>query len=286
MRIGTGRRSGDRHGGWGLLILMSMTAVGMHVLGNSAAVDSTEGGATPVAASKPLSIPERATRPQGAIPVLPAVGSGSRFLSGGSDPRAAARWSSCSPIRWTIDPVNIEASGVSDSDEIARWRSVVSSVADATGYKFDYVTAESGLAGHRPGVLPSVDGIDIVITYESADDPGDYRRPTLAEPRRVAESWLSWVEDGTGAKLASTGSIIMDYRDLAEATTSGRYQPADRVALMAHEFGHVMGLAHDEDESAAMFDEWIAGKGGLTESDIAGLVDLAKEPCSDLAPRD
>ncbi len=252
-------------------------------MSNSATVESTEGDTAPVAASKPSSTPERATRPELTTPVMPAVGPGLEFLSGGSDPRTAARWSLCSPIRWTIDPVNIEASSVDASDEIARWRSVASSVADATGYEFDYVTAEPGLAGHRPGVLPSLDGIDIVITYESADDPGDYRRPTLAEPRRVAESWLSWVEDSTGAKLASTGSVIMDYRDLAEATTSGQYQPADRVALMAHEFGHVMGLAHDVDESAAMFDEWIAGKGGLTESDIAGLVELAKEPCSGLA---
>lgn len=258
----------------------------MHLVSNSAVVEPAEGDFAPVAVSQPVLSPEPATRAELTIPLIPARSSGPEFLSGGSDPRTAARWSLCSPIRWTIDPVNIDASGVNSLDEIARWRSVVSSVADETGYTFDYVMAEPGLAGHRPGALPSVDGIDIVITYESAEDPGDYRRPTLAEPRRVAESWLSWAEDGTGAKIALTGSVIMDYRDLAEATTSGQYQPADRVALMAHEFGHVMGLAHDADESTAMFDEWIAGKGGLTESDIAGLVDLAAEPCSDLSTED
>lgn len=270
--------------------MLSMVAVGMLAMSNSAVVESTDSGrspvATPISSRSPVHVPERATRAERAVPVIPSAGSGARFLSGGSDPRTAARWPLCSPIRWTIDPANIEASGVVVLDEIARWRSVAASVADATGYTFDYVAADAGVAGHPPGVLPSLDGMDIVITYESADDPGAYRRPTLAESRRVAESWLSWVEEGTGAKLAATGSVIMDYRDLAEATTSGRYQPADRIALMAHEFGHAMGLAHDADESAAMFDEWIAGKGGLTESDIAGLVDLAREPCSALTPRD
>jgi hypothetical protein len=182
--------------------------------------------------------------------------------------------------------MNIGLSGVDEAEEIARWQSIVSSVADATGYRFDYVATERGRAGHRPGVLPAIAGFDIVITYESADDTGAFRRPTLAEPRRIAESWLSWSEDGTGSKLATGGSVIMDYRDLAETTASGQYWPADRVALMAHEFGHVMGLAHDEDESTAMFDEWIAGKGGLTPTDIAGLVVLAKEPCPELRQED
>ena len=268
------------------MILVPLMVLGVHVTSHSSVIDASAAGVVPAVSSDPFTPLAAMQSPSPVEPQVSRAGGEVRFLSGGSDPRTAARWSWCSPIRWTIDPMNIGLSGVDEAEEIARWQSIVSSVADATGYRFDYVATGRGRAGHRPGVLPAITGFDIVITYESADDTGAFRRPTLAEPRRVAESWLSWAEDGTGSKLATGGSVIMDYRDLAETTASGQYRPADRVALMAHEFGHVMGLAHDEDESTAMFDEWIAGKGGLTPTDIASLVVLAKEPCPELRQED
>ena len=203
----------------------------------------------------------------------------SPFLSGGNDPATAAHWSTCQPIRWTIDRTNIEASGVARQGEVGRWQRVVASFSDVTGYRLKYVATKPGRAAHEPGVLPTIDGVDIVITYESADDPGGYQRPSLADSRRVAESWLSWLEDGTGRKRATTGSVVMDYEDLAAATGTGGYDPEDRFALMAHEFGHAMGLGHDEDESTVMFDEWLAGKGGLTDADKATLRALAAQSC-------
>ncbi|MFZ4487459.1 MAG: matrixin family metalloprotease [Candidatus Nanopelagicales bacterium] len=276
--MGTGRGQGRGRRAWGPLILVPIMAVGMQVTVHSVSIDSGAGSSVPAAIPGPspsASILNRAL----AEPPIVAAGPAVRFLSGDTDARTAARWSRCVPIRWTIDPMNIDASGVDESQEIARWTSVVDSFAAATGYRFDYVTSRRGDAGHRPGVLPAIDGIDIVITYESADDVGDYRRPTLDETRRIAESWLSWTEDGSGAKIATVGSVIMDYRDLSTTTSTRQYDPTDRMALMSHEFGHVMGLAHDEDESTVMFDEWTAGKAGLTPADIEGLVLLAEEPC-------
>jgi hypothetical protein len=245
---------------------------------HSVSIDGAAGSSVPAGIPGPL---PGATTLNRALPEPPIVAASPavRFLSGDTDARTAARWSRCAPIRWTIDPMNIDASGVDESQEIARWTSVVESFAVATGYRFVYVTSRRGEAGHRPGVLPVIDGIDIVITYESADDLGGYRRPTLDESRRIAESWLSWEEDGSGAKIATVGSVIMDYRDLSATASAGQYAAADRMALMSHEFGHVMGLAHDEDESTVMFDEWTAGKAGLTPADIEGLVSLAEEPC-------
>lgn len=270
-RVATG--AGRGHRGWAPAIIAALVVVAVQTSLHQG-LDEARPGAGESGASVPA--PDIAPSAE--------AGSGARFLSGDADPSTAARWSRCSAIRWAIDPMNIDASGVDERAELQRWTSVVESLAAATGYRFTRVPVQRGSAGHRPGVLPAIAGIDIVVTYESADDPGGYRRPTLAKSRRVAESWLSWVEAGTGAKLATNGSVIMDYRDLATATASGEYAPDDRVALMAHEFGHVMGLAHDDDEQAAMFDEWLAGKGGLTAGDIAGLNELAGEPCANAGP--
>ncbi|CAB4931581.1 MAG: matrixin family metalloprotease [Actinobacteria bacterium] len=51
----------------------------------------------------------------------------------------------------------------------------------------------------------------------------------------------------------------------------------DRVGLMAHEYGHVMGLGHSSDPLSVMFMYWLAGRGDYTASDRLALVDLSRQ---------
>ena len=203
------------------------------------------------------------------------------FMSGGNDVAAAAHWPVCSAIKWTVDPMNIAASGARPAKEMARWQLAVDLTSAASGYLIVYVPAAAGAAAHPQDMgIPMVTGTDVVISYESATDQAGYQRSSLRNPRTVAETSLEWFDSGTGPKISILASISMDYADLSKLRKLGKYRVADRIALMIHELGHVMGLGHTSDRNSIMFTEWMGGSSRFSSADVDQLRALAQQPCS------
>jgi hypothetical protein len=203
------------------------------------------------------------------------------FMSGGNDVGTAAHWPVCTAITWTLDPMNIVASGARPSREIARWQSAIDAIATVSGYAFVYIPTVAGAAAHPQDMgIPMVTGTDVVISYESETDQGGYQRSSLRNPRTVAETSLEWFDSGTGPKISILASISMDYADLSKLRKVGKYRVADRIALMIHELGHVMGLGHTSDRNSIMFTEWMGGSSRFSSEDVDQLRALAQQPCS------
>jgi hypothetical protein len=219
-----------------------------------------------------LGAPVRADTP---LPPIRSELSSQLFINGEKTAALSPRWPLSTPINWTVDPANIKASGAQAPAEIERWQRVIGFLAQATGYRFNYVPVRPGQAAHVPGAVPTIAGINVVITYENGD-----QRPGLLAAGVIAEASLTWLEtpadaSGWADRRAVAGAIIMDYPDLG-AQGCGRWMTLeDRVGLMAHEYGHVMGLGHSSDPRSVMFPYWLAGRGDYTASDRLALVDLA-----------
>ena len=113
-------------------------------------------------------------------------------------------------------------------------------------------------------------------------DATGYLDASLASDRQVATTVLKWLETPAGVKQTLAAWVSMDYSDLDILAQSRTYRPSDRIALMAHEFGHAIGLGHISDPSAMMFPAWLPKKKDFSPIDIAGLVQLAQQPCADI----
>jgi hypothetical protein len=222
----------------------------------------------------------QATRVQASLTIPAEVpASQVEYMSGGSDPAAAARWSSCTPITWSVDTINIAASGVRPGKEIARWQQAVDVIATASGYQFEYVPVAPGSGSHFIARTSENSRTNIVISYESATDANGYQLVSLGNSQTIAMTALSWFDAGIGPKLSTNAEIDMDFADLLRATRAHKYSPEDRVSLMIHELGHAVGMGHIPDPNAMMYPVWIPGKTQMTPADAAGIGSLQQQPC-------
>lgn len=175
-------------------------------------------------------------------------------------------WDPCRPIRYQV---NIDGGPPEAAALVA---SAVSEVSKATGLRFEY----DGLTDARPqwktGYLPFLAS----------------RRPVLVSWATEAEvSQLAGRVAGIGGSLPLpardgrlrfvTGGVTLDSDSFA-ALDERRGGPALERAIVLHELGHLVGLAHVTDQSELMY----ADNVGLLDygpGDRAGLARLGAGPC-------
>jgi hypothetical protein len=180
-----------------------------------------------------------------------------------SDPVA---WDPCRPIRYVINPAGGPAGGIGIAEQ------AVSRMAQVSGLKFEY----RGKTGERPHwnspVLPIIGTHrPMLISWATADEV-----PQLSgDVAGIGGSVPVATRDG-GLRYA-TGGITLDAGSFAQLAEQPEGQAEER-AIILHELGHVVGLAHVADPAELMN----ADNLGLLDygsGDLAGLARLGNGRC-------
>lgn len=185
------------------------------------------------------------------------------------DDAVPVRYDPCRPLRWTVNP----AAMPDGAEQLVR--QAVQSVQDATGLAFEYVGyTDEAVAFDRPlfqerygpGFVP------ILIGFSTADVVSELSGSVTG----LGGSSAVYGAYGDQRFLRS-GVVIMDTEDLQALRER---QGGDEItrAVIAHELGHVVGLAHVDDETELMHDSNVStvdwGPG-----DRAGLAIAGAGPC-------
>ena len=180
---------------------------------------------------------------------------------GSSDP---VSYNPCREIEYVVNPA-----GAPD-DYSAMVEQAVSRVSGATGFRFSYEGTTDDRSfdqRHRTSLLRQ----PVLIGWATPDEV-----PGLAG--RVAGLGGSSAVQRTPAHLAYvTGVVALDRDSFAEMSERPEGFDLERAILM-HELGHVVGLAHVEDPGELMYDDNV-GQTSFGPGDREGLALLGQADC-------
>lgn len=183
------------------------------------------------------------------------------------DPNTPVTYNPCEPIRVEINPA-----GVEDED---RARDVVLSamkrVSAATGLRLQYAGPSSDRPRWRSATEPILGRADpVLISFATSDEVSELEG-------RVAGVGGSASLERHGIRTYVSGQVTLDadtFDDLLEDPAG----PDVARAIAMHELGHLVGLAHVQDERELMN----AQNRGLLDfgpGDRRGLAELGRGPC-------
>jgi hypothetical protein len=200
---------------------------------------------------------------------LPVGGDGKYRFTGISDDGAPITFSPCRPIRYVIRPDNQPKGGS------ALIRSAISDLSAATGLVFvDDGTTTEPISSQREPYQPERYGerwAPVLIAWATPQEVPEFDIDVVGQagPQGVSRS------DGTGAYV--TGEVYLDPDGLTELRESDGKRVAKAVIL--HELGHLVGLAHVADRTQLMHPETSADITTYQAGDLTGLAKLGTGPC-------
>jgi hypothetical protein len=155
-------------------------------------------------------------------------------------------WDPCDPVRFVVNS-RLAPPGAPEilAEAMAR-------VSAATGLVF----ADAGPSDEPPPVGPTRPLRDparygegwspVLISWTDQTEV-----PALTEFDGFA--WVQWVPAEAGEAIHVSGNVELDVRDVAEMLSRGDREQV--VALVMHELGHLVGLAHVPDTTEVMTDD-------------------------------
>lgn len=208
--------------------------------------------------------PDRIT----AAPTIPGGEGQFAFLQEQPD-GSPVGWDPCRPIRYEV---NLDGAP-EDAEEMVA--TAVERTSEATGLSFelvgetderDYFQRQDGLMGDPPPVLV---GWGTAAEFEDlAGDVAGLGGAVAVGPRGQRAFYR-------------TGSVLLDaeaFEEIDERTRGGDRARALQQAVVDHEFGHLVGLAHVEDPRELMHGEGV-GTVDYGPGDLQGLARVGGVPC-------
>lgn len=203
--------------------------------------------------------------------VAPGGEGGHAFLTTGPDGVTPLRFDPCREIRWVVRPGGEPPGGR------AVLAATIGELGRTTGLRFrSEGNTDEGPDASRPAVQQERYGdrwAPVLITWS---DPVE--SPRLQGAVAAYAGPTSWGDVEAGTQRYVTGDVVIDTADFLELGT----RPAGAARqqnLLLHELGHLVGLAHVEDPSQAMYAESVEGQFGYRDGDLRGLAALGTGPC-------
>jgi hypothetical protein len=179
-----------------------------------------------------------------------------------TDDGAPVRYDPCTPIHYVVNPASAPPSW---RDDLA---GALTRLSDASGLRFvsDGSTSEVA-ARRRPAFQPARYGNQWAPVLIAWSRPADTDLLALGTS---GNGGSTWARHRPGPAVLVTGTAVID-AELAARLPAGFGMGATHGRLLAHELGHVLGLAHAHDPAALMAPRvgWDADV--LTAGDRAGL---------------
>jgi len=230
-------------------------------------------GSKPSALSQSRQAPplghEEAKHPLGTPQPVALASTAYRFSVLQDDDKTPVTWSPCRPIHYVVRPDHAPLTGARMiADAFSR-------LATVTGFTFvnDGTTTEAPRTDRDPYQKSRYGDrwAPVLVTWSTADEVPDFGVDIAGEAgaQRVRSTSGDWVY--------VTGAVALDATKLGSYVK--KYGEPEARAVILHELGHLMGLAHVNDASEVMYPR---GRLGITEyqpGDLAGLNLLASGPC-------
>lgn len=191
-------------------------------------------------------------------------GHGFRYLGHQSVGVAPITWSPCRAIHYVTRPAHMPTGGA----ELLR--SAVDQVSAATGLRFvDDGTADEAPSEDRAAYQPDRYGdrwAPVLVAWATPQEVPDFGVDV------AGEAGPAWVMTPSGDRAYVSGTVYLDAAKLAAAS------PAVARAVVLHELGHLVGLAHVDDRNQLMFPQ--AGTvPSYGAGDLTGLAALGRGAC-------
>ncbi|KQZ67136.1 hypothetical protein ASD66_19285 [Nocardioides sp. Root151] len=193
-----------------------------------------------------------------AAPDVPDTGGSYQFVETQRDGKTPVGYDPCKKIEIEINPEDAPDGYEELVEDAARHTS------SATGLAFDIV----GTTDDRPTFEPSVPRREPVLVAWASEDEVEELADDVAG---VAGSQRTTVG---GRLYYVTGHVVLDTEVFGD-------EDVDRDQLQAvvdHEFGHLVGLAHVDDPSELMYAESV-GVTRFGPGDLRGLALIGRVPC-------
>jgi hypothetical protein len=174
-------------------------------------------------------------------------------------------YSSCSLIQVAVYP----AGGPSNAEQLVR--EAVAKVEAATG--LDIVVVGS-YGGHAPNWNFEAAPVTYTDPVSVSWQDGNAIAAMTEDTAGLGGSPVVTSVNGTQRRVAGTIALSRDYY----AQLQQRGDHAEEVAVLLHEFGHVMGLGHVDSPHELMYEDNV-GQTEFGAGDLEGLRRLGQGPC-------
>ncbi|WP_167759258.1 matrixin family metalloprotease [Blastococcus sp. TF02A_35] len=237
----------------------------------SSAVATPEAPATsPPARPSDRPTPSGRVVPLGRPPLPPPVGGAHGFTTLQDDGVTPVTYDPCRTIHYVLRPDGAPAGG----EDLVREALIRISQVTGLQFTFDGYTDEP-LADDRAVFQPDRYGdawVPVLIGWQT-----EAENPALAGDV-VGQAGSSAVSLGDGPKVFVTGTVSLDAPQLAEIL-EGRNGAAVVRGIVLHELGHLVGLAHVDDDDELMYPEARRSVTDFAAGDLTGLAVLGAGPC-------
>jgi hypothetical protein len=200
----------------------------------------------------------------------PREGGPHGYLTLQADGVTPVTYDPCRPVHYVIRPDGAPAGG----DEVVR--SAIDRISEVTGLKFvDDGTTDEASTLERPIFQPDRYGdrwAPVLIAWET-----EAQNPELAGVT-VGQAGSTAVSLADGPRVFVTGTVSLDAEQLP-GILDGRDGAAAARAIVLHELGHLVGLAHVDDPEQLMYPEADRFDRDFAAGDLTGLAALGRGPC-------
>ena len=175
----------------------------------------------------------------------------------------------CSRIKLRINPASGPADGVS------MVRRAMREVEQATGLRFDYQGTTDARPKWENASVPVIFGrprtVPVLVSWATEDEVGELAGNVAGVGGSLP------LEDGDRTRFV-TGGVTLDADVFAEGDGTARGR-RELFAIVLHELGHLVGLAHVHDPHELMNEDNL-GLLDFGPGDRAGLARVGSTPCA------